>query len=81
MFSITDKSGLEVIKLEYRLRLKIKPNDWLLADTCPVHKPPIIAFYFQSENDVFYNLEARVQQEKPGLGTALYLSSVFSLPS
>ena len=28
-------SGLEVIKLEYILRLKIKRNDWLLADTCP----------------------------------------------
>ena len=27
--------GLEVIKLEYKLRLKIKRNDWLLADTCP----------------------------------------------
>ena len=27
--------GLEVIKLGYSLRLKIKHNDWLLADTCP----------------------------------------------
>ena len=27
-------SCLEVIKLEFILRLKIKPNDWLLADTC-----------------------------------------------
>ena len=27
--------GLEVIKLEFILRLKIKRNDWLLADTCP----------------------------------------------
>ena len=27
--------GLEVIKLQYSLRLKIKRNDWLLADTCP----------------------------------------------
>ena len=27
--------GLEVIKPEYSLRLKIKRNDWLLADTCP----------------------------------------------
>ena len=24
-----------VIKLEFFLRLKIKRNDWLLADTCP----------------------------------------------
>ena len=27
--------SLEVIKLEFILRLKIKHNDWLLADTCP----------------------------------------------
>ena len=27
--------GLEDIKLEFILRLKIKHNDWLLADTCP----------------------------------------------
>ena len=26
--------GLEVIKLEFILKLKIKRNDWLLADTC-----------------------------------------------
>ena len=26
--------GLEVINLEFILRLKIKGNDWLLADTC-----------------------------------------------
>ena len=28
-------AGLEVIKLEFILRLKIKRNDWLIADTCP----------------------------------------------
>ena len=27
--------GLDVIKLEFVLRLKIKQNDWLLADMCP----------------------------------------------
>ena len=27
-----NSSGLEVIKLEYSLKLKIKRNDWLLAD-------------------------------------------------
>ena len=27
--------GLKVIKLEFILRLKIKCNDWFLADTCP----------------------------------------------
>ena len=26
---------LEVIKLEFILKLKIKRNDWLFADTCP----------------------------------------------
>ena len=30
-----DSSGLEVIKLEFILKLKIKRNDWPLADTCP----------------------------------------------
>ena len=29
------RAGLEVIKLEYNLKLKIKHNDWLLVDTCP----------------------------------------------
>ena len=28
-------TGLEVIKLEFSLKLKIKRNDWLLADKCP----------------------------------------------
>ena len=28
-------TGLKVIKLEYSLKLKIKCNNWLLADTCP----------------------------------------------
>ena len=29
------RPGLEVIKLEYSLKLKIKRNDLLLAETCP----------------------------------------------
>ena len=28
------KTGLEVIKVEFILKLKIKRNDWLLVDTC-----------------------------------------------
>ena len=45
--------------LEFILRLKIKHNDWLLADTCP--QAAIIALYFEFENELkFYNLEARV---------------------
>ena len=31
MSQVMGKPGLEVIKLEYRLRLKINRNDWLLA--------------------------------------------------
>ena len=33
--SLIREPGLEVIKLEYKLRLEIKRNDWLLADTRP----------------------------------------------
>ena len=29
-----ERPGLEVIKVEFILGLKIKRNDWLLADTC-----------------------------------------------
>ena len=47
--------GLEVIILKFILKLKIKHNDWLLADT----PQPIIALYLESENELkFYNLEA-----------------------
>ena len=31
------RSGLEVIKLEYSLKLKIKLNDWLLANKSRHH--------------------------------------------
>ena len=34
LLSEDERAGLEVIKLEHSLRLKIKRNDWLLADTC-----------------------------------------------
>ena len=55
---VVKKLGLKVIKLEFILRLKIKHNVWLLADTCP--QPPIIAVYFESETVLkFYNLETR----------------------
>ena len=40
--------GLEDIKLEFNLKLKIKHNDWLVADTC-----------FEFKNELkFYSLEA-----------------------
>ena len=61
-YFLPDQSpGLEVIKLEFILRLKIKRNDWLFADMCPllVRKQPIIALYFESELVLkFYNLDA-----------------------
>ena len=49
--------GLEVIKLEFILRLRIKRNDWLLADTCP--QAANHCALFESETVIkFYNLEA-----------------------
>ena len=54
------RSGLEVIELEYSLRLKIKRNDWLLADTSP-QAANHCAYNFESENELkFYNLDARI---------------------
>ena len=42
---------------EVRLRLKIKHNDWLLADTCPQAANYVL--YFESENELkFYNSTA-----------------------
>ena len=35
MKSVQNYSGPEVVKPECSLKLKIKRNDWLLADTCP----------------------------------------------
>ena len=32
----TGEPGPGVIKLEFILKLKLKHNDWLLADTCPL---------------------------------------------
>ena len=57
--------GLEVIKFEFILRLKIKRNDWLLADTCP--QAANHCALFESETILkFYNLEARTQLSDPG---------------
>ena len=50
--------GLEVMKLEFILKLKIKPNYGCLRTG--VCKQPIIALYFEFENELkFYNLKAR----------------------
>ena len=51
------RPGLEVIKLEFILKLKIKHNDSLLADI--FRKQPIIEVYFELESELkFYNLQA-----------------------
>ena len=48
--AFSSRTGLEIIKLEYSLNFKIKPNDWL---------QPIIELYFEFENELkFYNLES-----------------------
>ena len=53
-------------KLEYVLKLKIKRNDWLLATR--VRKQPIIALYFESENELkFYNLKVRSVRKEPSI--------------
>ena len=57
MSEVWPKPGLEVIQLEFILRLKIKHNDWLLADTCP--QVANHSALFGSETVLkFYNLEA-----------------------
>ena len=44
--------GLEVIKLEFILNLKIKHNDWLLADMClqATNHCALFSFYSSSDN-------------------------------
>ena len=59
-WSETPRTGLEVIKLKYSLRLKIKRNDWLLR----VRKQPIIALFFSLELK-FCNLEAGFAASRP----------------
>ena len=56
--SQTSNTCLKVIKLEYSLELKIKHNDWLLANTCP-QSTNHCAFFESEIALMFYNLEAR----------------------
>ena len=56
------ETGFEVIKLEYSLGLKIKRNDW----------QPIIALYFESENELkFYSFKAWLYFTEQGPNTKL----------
>ena len=48
------RPGPEVIKLEFILKLKIKRNDWLLADTCP-QAPNHCALFWVSESRYTYH--------------------------
>ena len=53
LFHFSQRPDIEVIKLECSLKLKIKRNDWLLAERT------IIVLYFESENELkFYNCKA-----------------------
>ena len=56
--------GLEVIKLEFILKLKIKCNDWLLA--CHVFASGQSLRFFAFETELkFYDLEANISVKKP----------------
>ena len=53
---ITWRPGLEVIKLEFILRLKIKCNDWLLADMCPQAANHCALFEFHVTDKLWENV-------------------------
>ena len=54
------RSGPEIIKLEFIIKLKIKRNDWIGCLWTCVCKQPILALYFEFETVLkFYNLRAR----------------------
>ena len=46
-----ERAGPEVIKHKFILKLKIKRNDWLLADTCPqvANHCTLLLYYFEFE--------------------------------
>ena len=70
-------TGLEVIKFEYILKIKIKHNDWLLADTCLQAVNHCTLFWVLNELK-FYNFEARHFAKKmltPWLGLIWYAES------
>ena len=64
------KPGLEVIKLDYSLKPKIKRNDSLFRtrvrkQSIIVRKQSIIALYFEYENELkLYKFEARLRGYK-----------------
>ena len=57
LFTISMRTGLEVIKLEFIFKLKIKRNVWVLADTTRVRKPPMIAPYFEARSYSLHKAE------------------------
>ena len=68
-------SGLDVIKHEFVLKLKIKCNGWLLADTCPQAADHCALFEFEAVLK-FYNLESRANM---GLVSRKPVFGVFKL--
>ena len=56
--SLNRGPDLEVIKLEFILKLKVKCNDWLLADTCP-QAANHCAHFITSRPDQFYQWQNR----------------------
>ena len=58
------EAGLEVIKLEFILKLKIKRNDWLLVHTCPQATNHCVLFEFETVLEVTkleYSLKLKIK--------------------
>ena len=58
--------GLEVIKLEYSLKLKIKHIDWLLADTCPQAANHCALFWKKKSSTYFIRGRSELPREATG---------------
>ena len=48
---VTGKPGPEIIRLEFILKLKIKHNDWLRADTCCILSLRLFSSFITSGPD------------------------------
>ena len=69
------KPGLEVIKLEFILKLKPKHNDWLLANMSPQAANHCALYEFETLLN-FYNLEASEKLVSGYIPKNLYLISI-----
>ena len=50
------RTGLEAVKLQFILKLKIKHNDWLLAVTCPISRTEARIFLLVDLRDFFFRI-------------------------